>query len=184
MIWKFAFIPLLSVLVPLTCQAASDEQKQFAFDIVEKNAAPIAKIGDSIFYFGELGMQEFERTKLMKEVLEAAGFTVELGAVGMPTNLWARWGKGHPAVAIVSEIDALPGGSQTPMEFTRKPLVPGAPGHMEGHNTHGGVAAAAAFAVKQTMIRYGIPGGVIISLGPAEEQIISRPYIVRAGYFK
>ena len=184
MIGKFSFVSLLSVLVPLACQAASDEQKQFAFDIVEKNAAPIAKIGDSIFYFGELGMQEFESTKLMKEVFEAAGFTVELGAAGMPTNLWARWGNGHPAVAIVSEIDALPGGSQTPMELTRKPLVPGAPGHMEGHNTHGGVAAAAAFAVKQTMVRYGIPGSVIISLGPAEEQIISRPYIVRAGYFK
>jgi aminobenzoyl-glutamate utilization protein B len=67
------------------------------------------------------------------------------------------------------------------MKFSRKPLVAGAPGHMEGHNTHGGVAAAAAFAVKQTMMRYNIPGSVIISLGPAEEQIISRPYIVRAG---
>jgi aminobenzoyl-glutamate utilization protein B len=55
---------------------------------------------------------------------------------------------------------------------------------MEGHNTHGGLAAAAAFAVKQTMMRYNIPGSVIISLGPAEEQLISRPYIVRAGYFK
>jgi aminobenzoyl-glutamate utilization protein B len=55
---------------------------------------------------------------------------------------------------------------------------------MEGHNTHGGIAAAAAFAVKETMIRDGIAGSVIISLGPAEEQLISRPYIVRAGYFK
>ena len=44
--------------------------------------------------------------------------------------------------------------------------------------------AAAAFAVKETMMRYGIPGSVIVSLGPAEEQLISRPYIVRAGYFK
>ena len=40
----------------------------------------------------------------------------------------------------MTEIDALPGGSQTPGEFCRKPLVQGAPGHMEGHNTHGGVA--------------------------------------------
>ncbi len=70
------------------------------------------------------------------------------------------------------------------MELARKPLVPGAPGHMEGHNTHGGLAAAAAFAVKETMMRYDIPGSVIVSLGPAEEQLISRPYIVRAGYFK
>ena len=174
----------LGLLLPLTGRAATDEQKQFAWSVVDRNAAPMAKIGDSLFYFAELGMQEFESTKMMKEVLEAAGFTVELGAAGMPTNLWARWGNGRPAVAIVTEIDALPEGSQTPMEFSRKPLVPGAPGHMEGHNTHGGVAAAAAFAVKETMTRYNIPGSVILSLGPAEEQLISRPYIVRAGYFR
>jgi len=174
----------LGLLLPLTGRAATDEQKQFAWSVVERNAAPMAKIGDSLFYFAELGMQEFESTRMMKEVLEAGGFTVELGAAGMPTNLWARWGNGRPAIAIVTEIDALPEGSQTPMEFARKPLVPGAPGHMEGHNTHGGVAAAAAFAVKETMARYNIPGSVILSLGPAEEQLISRPYIVRAGYFK
>jgi len=181
---KLALFSLLGSLVPLTCQEASDEQKEFAFGVIERNAVPMAKIGDSIYYFAELGMQEFESTKLMKDVLEAGGFTVQLGAAGMPTNLWARWGNGHPAIAIVSEIDALPEGSQTPMELARKPLVPGAPGHMEGHNTHGGLSAAAAFAVKQTMLRYGIPGSVIVSLGPAEEQLISRPYIVRAGYFK
>jgi aminobenzoyl-glutamate utilization protein B len=181
---KLALLSLIGLMAPLTCRAASDEQKQFAWSVVERNAAPMAKIGDSLFYFAELGMQEFESTKLMKEVLEGAGFSVELGAAGMPTNLWARSGSGHPAIAIVSEIDALPEGSQTPMELTRKPLVAGAPGHMEGHNTHGGLAAAAAFAVKETMARYDIPGSVIVSLGPAEEQLISRPYIVRAGYFK
>jgi aminobenzoyl-glutamate utilization protein B len=181
---KLAFFSLLGLLAPLTCQAASDEQKEFAFSVVERNAVPMAKIGDSIYYFAELGMQEFESTRLIKDVLETGGFNVQLGAAGMPTNLWARFGNGHPAIAIVSEIDALPEGSQTPMELARKPLVPGAPGHMEGHNTHGGLAAAAAFAVKETMMRYGIPGSVIVSLGPAEEQLISRPYIVRAGYFK
>jgi aminobenzoyl-glutamate utilization protein B len=34
------------------------------------------------------------------------------------------------------------------------------------------------------MQRYNIPGSVAISLGPAEEQLISRPYLVRAGLFK
>jgi aminobenzoyl-glutamate utilization protein B len=55
---------------------------------------------------------------------------------------------------------------------------------MEGHNTHGGVASMAAFAVKRVMERYNLPGTVAISFGPAEEQIASRPFIVRAGYFK
>jgi aminobenzoyl-glutamate utilization protein B len=181
---KLALFSLLGLIASPSAQAASDEQKDFAFSVIERNATPMAKIGDSIYYFAELGMQEFESTRLIKDVLEAGGFTVQLGAAGMPTNLWARWGSGHPAIAIVSEIDALPEGSQTPMELNRKPLVAGAPGHMEGHNTHGGVAAAAAFAVKETMMRYGMAGSVIVSLGPAEEQLISRPYIVRAGYFK
>ena len=121
-------------------------------------------------------MQEFESTKLLKDTLEAAGFKVELGGAGMPTNLWAEYGSGHPKIAIVTEIDALPSGSQTPGEFDRKPLVNGAPGHMEGHNTHGGVASMAAFAVKQVMQRYNLPGTVAISFGPAEEQLGSRPF--------
>ena len=85
----------------------------------------------------------------------------------MPTNLSARFGNGHPAIAIVSEIDALPEGSQTPMELARKPLVPGAPGHMEGaqHPWRAG-GRRLAFAVKETMMRYGIPGSVIVSLRP------------------
>src|SRR5215470_14345303 len=104
-----------------------------------------------------LAMQEFEGGKLLKDTLEAAGFRVELGGAGMPTNVWAEWGSGRPKIAIVTEVDALPGGSQTPGEFARKPLVKDGPGHMEGHNTHGGVAAMAAFAVKQVMQRHNIP---------------------------
>ncbi len=55
---------------------------------------------------------------------------------------------------------------------------------MEGHNTHAGVSIGAAYAVKLAMARYNIPGSVAISLGPAEEQLVSRPYLVRAGLFK
>jgi aminobenzoyl-glutamate utilization protein B len=46
------------------------------------------------------------------------------------------------------------------------------------------VAVAAAHALKRTMERYKLPGTVAVSFGPAEEQLISRPFLVRAGYFK
>jgi len=173
---------LMSLAMPV--RAETDEAKAFAYEAVERNADQIALIGDSLFYFGELGMQEVESTKFLKQTLESIGFTVETGGAGMPTNMWAHWGSGKPTVAIVTEIDALPGGSQTPGSIERKPLVAGAPGHMEGHNTHGGLAIGAAYAVKQAMQRFNIPGTVAISFGPAEEQIISRPYLVRAGQFK
>src|SRR6267154_4528898 len=106
---SIGLLPLLGLLVPLACQAG-DERKQLAFDVVDRNAGQMTAISDSIFYFGELGMQEFESTKLLKGTLEAAGFRVELGGAGMPTNLWAEWGSGYPKVAVVTEVDALPGG--------------------------------------------------------------------------
>ena len=177
-------VAIVLALVGASAASAADERKQLAFDVVERNAQQMTDVSDSLFYFGELGMQEFESTKLLKDTLAAAGFKVELGGAGMPTNVWAEYGNGRPKIAIVTEVDALPGGSQTPGTWERKPLVKDGPGHMEGHNTHGGVAALAAFAVKQVMQRYNLPGTVAISYGPAEEQIASRPFLVRAGYFK
>src|SRR4051812_31478689 len=172
----------LALMLPIA--ATADERKDLAFEVIDRNATQMTDLSDSIYYFGETGMQEFEGSKLLKQTLEAAGFKVEVGGAGMPTSVWAEYGSGRPKIAIVTEIDALPGGNQTPGEFERKPMVQDAPGHMEGHNTHGGVASMAAFAVKQVMARYNIPGTVAISFGPAEEQLASRPFIVRAGYFK
>ena len=168
----------------LSGEAAADERKQLAFEVIDRNAQQMTDISDSLFYFGEIGMQEFESAKLLSDTLKAAGFKVELGGAGMPTNVWAEWGSGRPKIVIVTEVDALPGGSQTPGEIARKPLVKDGPGHMEGHNTMGGVASMAAFAVKQVMQRHNIPGTVAISFGPAEEQLASRPFLVREGYFK
>ena len=179
-----AAILSLTGMMLASAGASADERKQLAFETIDRNAAQMTLLSDSLFYFGELGMQEVESSKLLKETLEAAGFKVQLGGAGMPTNVWAEYGSGRPKIAIVTEVDALPGGSQTAGTYERKPLVKDGPGHMEGHNTHGGVASAAAFAVKQAMQRFNIPGTVAISFGPAEEQLVSRPFLVRAGFFK
>lgn len=175
---------LLLAALPLAAPGASDEQKKHAYEVIDRNAAATAMVGDSLFYYGELGMQEHESAKFLKQTLEGIGFKVEVGGAGMPTNVWAEWGSGKPKIVIVTEIDALPEGSQDPLSMPRKPLVQGAPGHMEGHNTHGAVAVAAAYALKRTMEQYKLPGTIAISFGPAEEQLISRPFLVRAGYFK
>lgn len=182
--FSLLLVALLSLRMAAIPASADDKLKAEAHKIVDRNAAQIATIGDSIYYFAELGMQEVESSKFIKQTLESIGFTVETGGAGMPTNVWAHWGSGSPRISIVTEIDALPGGSQMPGSIDRKPLIPGAPGHMEGHNTHAGVSIGAAYALKQVMERNKIPGTVAISFGPAEEQLISRPHLVRAGQFK
>jgi aminobenzoyl-glutamate utilization protein B len=179
-----AAVALGVTLVAHSAGAQTDARKALANAAIDRNADQIATIGDTVYFFGELGMQEIESAKFVKGVLEQIGFTVETGTAGMNTNIWAHWGTGKPQIVIVSEIDALPGGSQAPLSIDHKPLVGGAPGHMEGHNTHAGVAIGAAYAVKQAMQRYNIPGSVAISFGPAEEQIVSRPFLVRAGLYR
>ena len=160
------------------------DPKRVAFETIDRNADQIALVGDVIYYFGEPGMQEYETSKFLKQTLEQIGFTVEVGGAGLPTNVWAKWGSGKPVIAIATEMDCLPEGSQTPGSIARKPLVEGAPGHMEGHNVMAGVAVGAAHAVKKAMEQYKLPGTIVVSIGPAEEQLMSRPYLVRDGYFK
>ena len=175
---------LLASVIVAGPVAAEDARKAEANAIIERNADQIAIIGDSVYYFAELGMQEHESARFINQTLQSIGFKVTAGAGGMPTNIWAEWGEGSPRIVIVSEVDALPGGSQTPGSIERKPLIAGAPGHMEGHNTHAGLAIGAAYAVRQIMQKHNIKGSVAISFGPAEEQLISRPHLVRAGLYK
>src|SRR4029434_12411 len=171
-------------LFPLATADTPDDPKRIAFEVIDRNAEQIATVGDVLYYFGEPGMQEYESSKYLKATLEQIGFKVEVGGAGLPTNVWATWGSGKPVIAIATEMDALPEGSQTPGSIPRKPLVEGAPGHMEGHNLMAAASVGAAHAVKKAMEKFKIPGTIVVSIGPAEEQLMRRPYLVRDGYFK
>src|SRR5260221_10965359 len=76
--------------------AESDARKALAYEVVERNADQIALVGDSLYYFGELGMQETESARFLKQTLEAAGFTVETGGAGTPANNLAPLGSRQP----------------------------------------------------------------------------------------
>jgi aminobenzoyl-glutamate utilization protein B len=161
----------------------SSAAKNYCFDYIERNAKAIACLNDNIFYFGELGMQEFETAKLMTAVLEKAGFTLERGISGFPTGFCASFGSGRPVIAIHTEYDANPDNSQASGIAEERPIVDGAPGHCEGHNVNAAVLVASALAAKAAMVKFGLPGTLKVFGAPAEEQLVSRPYFVRDGWF-
>ena len=133
-------------------------EQKFLFDYVDRNARAIALLGDNIFYFGELGMQEFETAKLMTALLEQGGFKVERGIAGFPTGFCASYGAGRPVVAIHTEYDSCPDNSQVAGVPRQAWIVEGAPGHCEGHNVNAAVLVATALAAKQAMDRFGLKG--------------------------
>jgi len=140
-------------------------------------------ISDSIWHYAELGMQEFKSSALLIKTLEAEGFKIERGVAGMPTCFVATWGEGRPVIGILGEFDALPTLSQKALVPFQDPVVPGAPGHGCGHNMMGTAAAAAAISVRKSMELNKIKGTIKFFGSPAEETLISRPYMVRAGVF-
>jgi len=157
--------------------------KDFVFDFVERNRDAIAGVSDSVFYFGELGMQEHESAKLLCDLLEDAGFSVERGISGFPTGFCATFGSGSPVIAMHTEYDANPNNSQVSGATEAKHITPYAPGHCEGHNCNAAVLVAGAIASAKAMAEYNLSGTIKIFGAPGEEQLISRPYYVRDGWF-
>ena len=139
---------------------------------------------DSVFSFAELGFQEVETNRYLIEILKKNGFTVEDGIAGIPTAFMASWGSGKPVLALGSDIDGIPQASQKPGVAYHAPIVEGAPGHGEGHNSGEPLNITAAIAVKKIMEREKLPGTIRIWSGTAEEQLGTKAYYVRAGLFK
>ncbi|TXS92063.1 amidohydrolase [Parahaliea maris] len=174
-----------TLLAPLAGNAAEPTaQQQAILDAVQSRAKQAQVMNDMIFSFGELGFQEFESSRYLAQVLEDNGFTVERGMAGIPTAWMASWGSGKPVIALGSDIDGIPKASQKPGVAYHDPIVEGAPGHGEGHNSGLVLNIISALAVKEYMEENGLKGTIRIWPGIAEEQLATKAYYVRAGYFK
>ena len=139
---------------------------------------------DQVFSFGELGFQEFETQKYLTGILEKEGFTIEKGIAGVPTAWVAKWGSGKPVIALGSDVDCIPQASQKPGVAWHEPMIEGAPGHGEGHNSGVPLNITAALAAKKVMQREKLSGTLVLWPGVAEELLGTKAYYVRAGVFK
>ena len=117
-------------------------------------------------------------------ILEKEGFTIEKGIAGIPTAWTARFGSGKPVIALGSDVDCIPQASQKPGVAYRAPMIAGAPGHGEGHNSGVPLNITAAIAVKRIMQREKLSGTLVLWPGIAEELLGTKAYYVREGVFK
>jgi aminobenzoyl-glutamate utilization protein B len=184
----------IAALLPLGAWPAAAQQARPSLEQLKQEAlAEVAsmqklsqEIVDMVFSHGELGFQEFWTVEYLTGILEREGFTIERGCAGMPTCYVASYRRlaGGPVIGIMGDIDGLPETSQTPGIPWEQPLIPGGPGHGEGHNSAPAVDVVAAIAVKRVMDRHGIAGEIRVIPGVAEELVASRTYMVNAGLFR
>jgi len=119
--------------------------------------------------YAEPALAEVRTAAALSTFLEERGFRVARGIGGMETAFRAEYvfGRGRPVVALLCEMDALPG-----------------LGHACGHNV-GGVASACAAAAVAAYGAGRFRSGRIVALGtPAEETGYGKPRLIEAGAFR
>ena len=161
-----------------------EKLKNEAADIVQQNHKQTQVMIDKVFSFAELGFQEYESSKYLTGILKENGFEIVESVSGIPTAWFAKWSNGEgPTIALGSDVDCIPKASQYPGVAYHKPMVEGAPGHGEGHNSGIPLNITAVLAVKQIMERENIGGTLILWPGIAEELVAAKAWYVRDGLF-
>ena len=184
----FVFACFLLIAVQVYCQSFSKGKikklKAEVAQIVQDNHKLNQVMVDKVFSFAELGFQEVESSKYLTGILEENGFEIEHSVSNIPTSWFARWSNGEgPVIALGSDVDCIPKASQYPGVAYHKPMVEGAPGHGEGHNSGIPLNISAVLAVKQLMERENIGGTLVVWPGIAEELLGSKAWYVRDGLF-
>ncbi|WP_336974902.1 amidohydrolase [Sphingobium aromaticiconvertens] len=179
----FLLSTTLTAVTPATAKAPAALKKEVT-TAIDGEAKLVQQMVDSVFSFAEPGFQEFKTADYLTAILEKNGFTITKGVAGIPSAWTATWGTGGPLVALGSDVDGLLGLSQYPGSPTLKPMVAGAPGHGEGHNSGMPLIVAAAIATKNVMEKHGIKGRLMLWPGVAEELLATKAFYVRAGMFK
>jgi aminobenzoyl-glutamate utilization protein B len=161
-----------------------DDLKKEAYAEVEALSVMTQQMVDQVFSYSELGFQEFETSRYLTGILKQNGFNIEQGVVGIPTAWVASYGSGKPVIGFISDIDCIPKASQKPGVAYHDPLIEGAPGHGEGHNSGNPVNITAAIVLKKLMEKHHLGGTLKLFPGVAEELVATKAFYVRAGLFK
>jgi aminobenzoyl-glutamate utilization protein B len=156
------------------------EEKMLGFlDAAENELVTMAQ---AIWEHPELGQAESYAAQLQADRLAKSGFQIAWGVDQLPTAFVASWGQGEPIIGILGEYDALPSLSQQ-VSATRSPIVEGGAGHGCGHNLLGVAGLGAAIAVKEAMEEGEIQGTIRYYGCPAEETLVGKVFMARAGVF-
>jgi aminobenzoyl-glutamate utilization protein B len=175
---------LIGVLAFAACaHAQPDAQTKAVLESVDSQYESTAQMAQSLWDWAELGYLETKSSQLLQDRLAMEGFTVEAGVADIPTAFVASWGEGGPVIAVLAELDALPGITQGASP-ERQILADKHAGHACGHNLFGAGSVTAAIEIRKWLEATGTPGTIRLYGTPAEEGGSGKVYMVRAGLFE
>ena len=173
---------LLLLLAPAAAQPLPELKKAAEAEIAALKD-DIRHISMELWKLSETALKERRSAEMLIRYLEKQGFQVERNVAGMPTAFVAAYGRGRPIIGVLAEYDALPGvgNKPEPRKAARDDGVTS--GHGCGHNLFAAGSVAAAVAMRRVMEKHGLAGTVRLYGTPAEETLIGKVYMAKAGVF-
>ena len=182
-----ATLLVLTATAAIYAQSAAAQEsevlKRKVIDQVDSIEPVIEEMSIKLWDYAELALLETRSADLLVNVLDEAGFKIQTDVADMPTAFVATYGAGSPVIGILAEYDALPGvGNQVVPE--RKPRTDGiTSGQGCGHNLFGAASVGAAIALKELMETEDLKGTIKLFGTPAEETVVGKVYMAKAGVF-
>jgi aminobenzoyl-glutamate utilization protein B len=160
-----------------------DQAKEFALAAAEELSAEVHRMSRTLWEYSETAMLEYRSAEFLADLLEDDGFAVERGVAGMPTAFVASYGSGSPIIGVLAEYDALPGVGNAAVPHRQARADGVTSGQGCGHNLFGAASVAAAMVLKRVMEEYDLGGTVRLYGTPAEETVVGKVYMAKAGLF-
>lgn len=179
----FFILFFLICFIPFSQASNNKKLKKEAIEATDKLKPVIDEMAIGLWQYSETALREHKSAELLIAKLENAGFRIERGVAGMPTAFVASYGHGVPVIGILAEFDALPGVGNEPVP-EKKPRFDGVTsGHGCGHNLFGAGSVGGALALKEVMAQNNLKGTIKLFGTPAEETVVGKVYMARAGLF-
>lgn len=130
-----------------------------------KDLSPeIIRIVHQLYEHPEISLQERASADLLAGILERDGFEITRNLAGMETAFMGKIGQGPLKIALIAEMDALPG-----------------LGHACGHNIIAAASTGAALILRRVLPTAAAT--ILIYGTPAEELGIGKIELIKAGCF-
>ena len=173
---------ILTVFPNLHAQKLNPHQKA-TLKAAQEIEPDVERLAMELWKHSETALLEYKSADLLIKYLEDNGFKVEKGVADMPTAFVASYGSGSPIIGILAEYDALPGIGNEPVPY-KTPREDGTQGGQGcGHNLFGAASVGGAVAIKKAMEERKIKGTIRLYGTPAEETVVGKVYMAKAGLF-
>ena len=143
--------------------------KEMVQQAIDEIAPLLIECSDWMADNPELGLEEYQASARLTDMLEESGAAVERGIADLPTAFRATLAgsqSGGPTIAVLAEYDALAD-----------------VGHGCGHNLIANAAIGAGMALSRLGQQADLPGKVVVIGTPAEETAGGKIDILEHGFF-